>query len=31
MRRREMSDLEKGKIPRYWECQMPLAQIAAAV
>jgi len=26
-----MSDLEKGKILGYWECQMPLAQIAAAV
>jgi len=26
-----MSDLEEGKILGYWECQMPLGQIAAAV
>jgi len=29
--RREMSDLQKGKILGLSECQMPLAQIAAAV
>jgi len=29
--RREMSDLEKGKIIAYWECNLPIADIAAAV
>ena len=29
--RREMSDLEKGKILGFWACQMPVSQIAAAV
>jgi len=29
--RREMSDLEKGKILAFWACQMPVALIAAVV
>jgi len=29
--RREMSDLEKGKILGYWECNLPITGIAAAV
>jgi len=29
--RREMTDLEKGKIIAYWECNLPITDIAAAV
>ena len=29
--RHEMSDLEKGKIIAYWECNLPIADIATAV
>ena len=29
--RQEMTDLEEGKILAYWECQMPVSEIAIAV